>query len=160
MPIGAESSEGERHKSAKLYTPRLLSLSAALAGFPLTDGYENLAEARSRTCGSSITLGVNCDADTRVQEIGMLVSACAIGQSSAAVLALSAKGRPAVHFRETLGAIEAWLAGQGALPEWPEFDALAPALPHAGRHGALLLPWQTMISALSTEPLSSAASSR
>ena len=160
MSMRAESSVGESHNSAKLYTPGLLSLSAALAAFPLNDGFENIAETGSRICGSSITLGVNCDADTRVQEIGMLLSACAIGQSSAAVLALSAKGRPAADFHKTLSDIEAWLAGQGALPEWPEFDALAPALPHAGRHGALLLPWQAMIIALSTEPLSSAASSR
>lgn len=135
--------------SAKLYTPRLLSLSAELAAFPLAGEFRKTAEARSRTCGSTMTIGVDFDPAGKVAKIGMLVSACAIGQSSAAVLAMAAKTRSPGDFTATYQAAQNWLAGGGELPDWPGFDALAPALPHPGRHGALLLPWQAMMAALS-----------
>lgn len=134
---------------SKLYTPRLLALSAELAAFPLTGPFQHTAETRSRTCGSTLLLGVDTGADGAVERIGMQVSACAIGQSSAAVMAQDAKGRPAGDFTATLASIEQWLAGEAPLPDWPGFDALEPAREHAGRHGALLLPWKAMAQVLS-----------
>ncbi len=141
----------QANSTAKLYTPRLLSLSAQLAAFPLIGDFQKTAEVRSRTCGSTITLGINLDAGGRITKIGMLVSACAIGQSSAAVLAMAAEGRSAHDFAQAHGDIEQWLSGEGAPPEWPGFDALEPALPHPGRHGALMLPWQAVMQAFSNE---------
>ena len=136
--------------SAKLYTPRLLALSAQLANFPLTGAFDHRADARSRTCGSTIVVGVDCNSDGGIARIGMQVTACAIGQSSAAVMALDAKGRTAQCLATMRAEIESWLAGEGPLPDWPDFDALAPALAHKGRHDALLLPWKAMTEALST----------
>lgn len=151
-----QSAEGNaKPRSAKLYTPRLLALSAGLAEFPLVSRYEFNAEARSRTCGSSIKIGFDCSADDRVDRIGMQVTACAIGQSSAAILAQSAKGRGKGEFQTMCDAIDAWLKGEGAAPDWPGFDALEPALDHAGRHGALMLPWRAAAEALSTGTVSS-----
>lgn len=137
-------------RSAKLYTPRLLSLSAQLADFPFDAPFDLSAEARSRTCGSMLELGLDFDEAAKVDRIGMQVSACAVGQSSAAVLALSAKGRAPADFTAVHAAIKTWLAGDGSLPDWPGFDALEPALDHPGRHGALLLPWNAAVQALSS----------
>ena len=136
--------------STKLYTPRLLGLSAQLADFPLTGDFQHTANARSRTCGSTISVGLDLGADGGVTRIGMQVTACAVGQSSAAVLAHDAQGRTARCFADMLAGIEAWLAGHGPLPDWPGFDALEPALPHKGRHDALLLPWKAVSEALSS----------
>lgn len=138
--------------STKLYTPRLLALSAELARFPLSGSFDYQAEARSRTCGSTIEVGANLDATGRVANTGMQVTACAVGQSSAAIMALSAERVTADAFTTALDEIEAWLAGEGVLPTWPGFDALEPALDHKGRHGALLLPWKAMVDALSSAP--------
>lgn len=140
-----------RASSAKLYTPRLLALSAQLADFPLSGPFEHNAQARSRTCGSVIVLGVDLATDGGVARIGMQVTACAVGQSSAAVMAQDALGRSARDLAATRAGIAAWLAGEGPLPDWPGFDALEPALLHKGRHGALLLPWNAMTQALSSE---------
>jgi NifU-like protein involved in Fe-S cluster formation len=136
-------------RPAKLYTPRLLALSAQLAEFPLAGPYQYQAEARSRTCGSTLDIGLDCGADGRVDAIGLQVTACAIGQSSAAIMAASAIGRRSFDLPATCTAIEAWLRGEGGLPDWPGFDALEPALPHPGRHDALLLPWRAATTALS-----------
>lgn len=139
---------------SKLYTPRLLSLSAELAEFALAGPYHHTAEVRSRTCGSTLALGVDLDSAGRVERIGMQVAACAVGQSSAATMALGAKGRTSADFRAAHDAIEDWLGAEGALPDWPGFDALEAARAHPGRHGALLLPWKAMVQALSQSPRS------
>jgi NifU-like protein involved in Fe-S cluster formation len=136
--------------SVKLYTPRLLGLSAQLAGFPFVGEFQHSADARSRTCGSTITVGLDLGEEGAVTRIGMQVTACAVGQSSAAVLAQDAQGRTAKCFAAMLAKIEAWLTDEGPLPGWPGFDALEPALPHKGRHDALLLPWKAVSEALSS----------
>lgn len=135
--------------AARLYSPALLGLATGLAEFPLADDLPLRAEARSRSCGSVIALGLALDADARIARIGMQVSACAIGQASAALLAQGAAGRDPGAVDQAAGALEQWLAGQGALPDWPGIEALVPACDHPGRHGALLLPWTAARTALS-----------
>ena len=145
------ASQSTGQSATKLYTPRLLSLSAELAGFPLAGSFERRSEARSRTCGSTVELGADVDASGKVSRIGMQVTACAVGQSSAAIMALALEGKDRDELIKVRRSIEAWLSGKGEMPDWPGFDALGPALPHKGRHGALLLPWIAMTDALSSQ---------
>ena len=135
--------------AARLYSPTLLGLATGLADYPLTDDLRLRAEARSRSCGSVIALGLALDEAGRIARIGVQVSACAIGQASAALLAQSAAGRDPGDVEAATDALELWLAGRGALPDWPGIEALAPAREHPGRHGALLLPWTAARTALS-----------
>ncbi len=97
-----------------------------------------------------LKLGLDSDERGVVTKIGLQVSACAVGQSSAAILARAVIGKDGGDLSEILGQVESWLQGVGPLPAWPEFDALEPALPHTGRHGALLLPWKAAVAALSS----------
>jgi NifU-like protein involved in Fe-S cluster formation len=141
--------------AGKLYTTQLLSLATQLGGFPLDDDLPYTAEERSRTCGSTIAIGLSLDQYGSVDRVGLRVSACAIGQASAAILALSAKGRRATDLAAMEPAITRWLAGQGPLPDWPGFADLEPALPHMGRHAALILPWKGARQALFNAGLAS-----
>lgn len=140
---------------SKLYTPSLLALATQLSEFPLDKEFTHIAQGRSRTCGSTIELGVDLGEKGAVKAIGMQVSACAIGQSSAAIMAKGALGKRPEDILAATHAIEAWLSGASELadplPDWPEFDALTPALEHKGRHGALLLAWTAITQALSSE---------
>ncbi len=136
--------------SSRLYSPALLGLATGLARYPLGPDLPLVAEARSRSCGSVIALGLALGEDGTIARIGMRVSACAIGQASAALLAESALGGPPAKVQATGDALAAWLAGEGDLPAWPGIEALAPALAHPGRHGALLLPWTAAREALSS----------
>lgn len=136
--------------SAKLYSPAMLGLATELAHYPLGDGLPLRGEARARSCGSVMVLGLSLDAAGRVARIGMQISACAIGQASAALLARSITGADAQAITTTTDALVAWLAGEGTLPDWPSLDLLTPALVHSGRHGALLLPWKAACIALSS----------
>ncbi|MEQ8411947.1 MAG: iron-sulfur cluster assembly scaffold protein [Erythrobacter sp.] len=136
-------------RSSKLYSPSLLALAASLADYPLEGEFPLRGEGRSRTCGSTITLGLEPDAAGRVARIGMQVAACAVGQSSAAILAGGIAGRSRSELAEALDEIAGWLEGADDLPEWPGFAALVPAREHPGRHGALLMPWRAALDALS-----------
>ncbi len=134
----------------KLYSPRLLSLAASLANHPLNKDYRLTSELRSRTCGSVVALGADVDQSDRIVAIGLRVSACAVGQSSAAIMADAAEGRSLDEFVQAYEQIDSWLGGVADLPDWPQMDALEPALPHSGRHEAIRLPWKAMITALSS----------
>jgi len=141
--------------ASKLYSPRLLMLSTGLSQFPLDDRFEWLGRARSKTCGSVIALGLDTDEAGTVSRVGMQVTACAVGQSSAAVLAKGVIGSDVDQLTEMKAHIENWLEGEAPLPQWPEFDALEPAREHRGRHGAILLPWTAAIEALSSRAATS-----
>lgn len=135
--------------SSKLYTPELLGLATGLAAFPLADDLPLRAEERSRTCGSVIALGLALDDHGLVSRVGLKISACAIGQASAALLAQAIKGDNPAYVCWMSAALERWLAGEGDLPRWRGIEALVPARDHPGRHGALLLPWMAARKALS-----------
>lgn len=137
-------------RPSKLYSPALLGLATGLAQFPFDPDLPLKAEARSRTCGSSITLGLALGKDARITRIGMQVNACAIGQASAMLLASHASSADAQMITVTAEALEQWLAKDAALPAWPGLDVLGPARDHPGRHGALLLPWKAACLALSS----------
>ena len=135
--------------SERLYTPELLSLAIGLAEHPLTDDLPLAGEARSRSCGSTLRMGLAVDADRRIERIGMRVAACAVGQASAAIFAAAAPGRTAEDLASALASLEAWLAQGAPLPDWPGLAAVAPAQAYPGRHGAMLLPWKAALDALS-----------
>lgn len=134
---------------AKLYTPEILGLATQLASIPFSSDFSNEAELRSRTCGSSLKIGLTIGDEGAIARIGMQVSACAIGQASAAIFAQDAIGRTMRDIRASLVDFENWLSGEGDAPAWRGIEALAPARTHTGRHGAMLLPWRAAVEALS-----------
>ena len=132
----------------KLYSPTLLALAASLAEWPLDPSMQYTAESRSRTCGSVVRIGLDLSQGLTITRIGLQVSACAVGQSSAAILAQSARDRNANELQGMVPAIERWLGGEAPLPDWQGFEALLPAQTYPARHGALLLPWKAADEAL------------
>jgi NifU-like protein involved in Fe-S cluster formation len=125
-----------------LYTPEVLGLATSLAAFPWDETLPLRGDARSRSCGSTIALGLATDADGRIDRVALRSSACAIGQAAAAIFAAAAPGRDAREIERAEQAIAAWLAGEGALPDWPGLTAIAAARDYPARHGAIMLAWQ------------------
>lgn len=136
----------------RLYTPELLALAVSLADYPADADLPLKGEARSQSCGSTLALGLATDAEGRVANIGMKVSACAVGQAAAAIFAAGAGGRSTGEIEAAHDAIASWLSGDGELPDWPGFAPLVPAREFPGRHGAMMLPWKAARAALSTAP--------
>ena len=70
-------------RTAALYSPELLALAIELADFPFDPQARVTGEARSRSCGSTIAL--SSARPDRIERLGLRVSACAVGQASAAL---------------------------------------------------------------------------
>lgn len=134
-----------RTASAPLYSPDLLALAVELSSYPFDTTAEFLGEARSRSCGSTLQMSF----ENRMQGLGMKVTACAVGQASAAIFARHADGKSTEEIAQALEQITQWLAGERGLPEWPDFAPLSAAQAFPGRHGAILLPWKAALDALS-----------
>lgn len=135
-----------------LYTPDVLGLAIELARYPLTDDLTLRGDGRSKSCGSSIVLGLALGADGVIERVGLRSHACAIGQASAAIFAGAAAGRNANEIAEAEAAIAAWLAGDAAMPEWPGLDTISAAKGYSARHGAVLLPWRAAAKAFRSLP--------
>ena len=133
-----------------LYTPEILGLTAALADFPADVSLPLCGSARSKSCGSTVTVQLAIDDAGLIAGLGIAAHACAIGQAATAIFARAATGRSATDIAEAESAIAAWLAGEGALPDWPGLSPIAPAAAYPARHGAILLAWRAALSALSS----------
>ena len=134
----------------KLYTPRLLAAAVELANYPPIETALLHGEARSATCGSHVAVDLMLDASERIERVGLTVTACAVGQGSAAVLARHARGRSLSDLIAAREALAAWLDEEGPAPDWPDLDLIAPARAYPARHGAMLAPWRAAIAALSS----------
>ena len=94
-------------------------------------------------------MAIELDADRRVRMISQRVHACAFGQASAALVQQHAIGRAHDEVSDALVMISRWLAQeQDEAGDWPGLEALAPARPRKGRHGAILLPFRALLAAI------------
>ena len=125
-----------------LYTPEVLGLAASLANHPWDDSLPLQGDARSKSCGSTIALGLSIDEGGRIERIGLRSQACAIGQAAAAIFAQAAVGLSPAQVRNAGDRIATWLSGEETLPDWPGLDAIAAARDYPARHGAIMLAWR------------------
>lgn len=134
--------------AAKLYSPQVLALAVELTRWPAQPELPLHGEARSPTCGSTIAIDLALDDRGAIASLGMRVRACAIGQAAAALFARNADGKTQEQLESVLQALELWLAGEGAEPDWPELNVIAPAREFPARHGAVLLPWRAALASI------------
>lgn len=134
------------------YTREILRLAASIPFLESFEELEGATEGRSKTCGSRMRVAVELDWADRVVRLRQAVEACAYGQAAAALMGGHAIGRSADEVGIAFSEMETWLAGRGEVPTaWPGLDVLAPALPRKGRHGAMLLPFRTLLAAIEAE---------
>ena len=131
------------------YTREILRLAASIPYLETFEELEGATEGRSKTCGSRMRIAVELDWADRIVRLRQAVEACAYGQATAALMGGHAMGRNAEEVGATLSELEAWLTGKGEVPKaWPGLAVLAPALSRKGRHGAILLPFRTLLAAI------------
>ncbi|MFT3966732.1 MAG: iron-sulfur cluster assembly scaffold protein [Sphingobium sp.] len=132
-----------------LYTIDILRLAASTSRWPALADPHGSAERRSPTCGSRVRIDVARDAGGRVAALGVDVSACALGQASAAILAAQAVGRDGEELHAAHAALAAYLGGASeALPDWPGIHHLGPARGYPARHASILLAFEAAAAAL------------
>ena len=103
----------------------------------------------SPVCGSRITVDITMRNGV-VTDYAQDIHACALGQSSASILAERVIGRPGSELREVAASLRAMLV-DGAPPpdgDWSALAILAPVHAHKGRHGAVMLAFEAAIDAI------------
>ncbi|MEC7888832.1 MAG: iron-sulfur cluster assembly scaffold protein [Pseudomonadota bacterium] len=133
-------------RAPALYSTELLALAIELADYPYDAAAPAIGHARSRSCGSVIDLS---SSGGSLENLGLRVSACAVGQASAAIFARESSGMDAAAIAAMVENLGEWLQGQAPSSILPRLELLEPARPHLGRHEAILLPWRAALDALS-----------
>ena len=139
--------------AATLYTPHVLALAPGLAAWPWVEALPLQGSARSKSCGSTLQLGLETDSAGAVVSLGLKAQACAIGQAAAAIFAQSVIGRSPDEIAAAADAIFAWLTDDAPRPDWPGLDLIEPARAYPARHGAIMLAWDAARDLLPTAPL-------
>lgn len=103
----------------------------------------------SRVCGSSIEVDVTVR-DGAITGYGHSVSACALGQTSAAIVAREAVGTSVADFLALRETVRAMLKGEGAPPggRWSDLKYLEPVRDYPQRHASTLLVFDAVAEAL------------
>ena len=135
--------------NAPLYTTQILRLAAELTPDRALERCDGRAELRSPTCGSTVATSVMIAEDGTVAALSQVVRACAFGQAAAALVEREAAGRSAADVELAIEQLSDWLAsGRDDPGGWPGLETLAPARSRTARHGALLLPFRTLLAAI------------
>lgn len=134
-----------------LYSGRILALAADIPHLGRLAAPQGSATCRSPVCGSVVTADVVME-NGRVRDFAQEVSACALGQASAAILGRVATGRSAEEIREARQQLDDMLR-QGAAPPAPPFEGyevLIPARDYRNRHHSILLALDALLGAIET----------
>ena len=125
-----------------LYNRDILRLAASIPHLGRLESPQARVERTSPVCGSRVSVELRLDDEGRVAEIGQDVSACALGQASAALMGAHVIGRSPAEIAEARNRLANYLNGDGSdSGSWPGLEALAPARPYKARHPSILLPF-------------------
>jgi NifU-like protein involved in Fe-S cluster formation len=134
--------------AARLYNRDILRLAAHIPHLGRLRGAQARVERRSAVCGSRVAVEVRLDEQGRVAGLGQEVSACALGQASAAVMGAHAVGLDAAELERARDQLDAFLRGGADHPgDWPGVEALIVARSYPARHASILLPFEAVAEA-------------
>jgi NifU-like protein involved in Fe-S cluster formation len=104
----------------------------------------------SRVCGSSIEVDISVSPTGEISAYGHKISACALGQTSAAIVATNIVGTPVSEFRAVREQMTAMLKEDGTPPtgRWADLAYLEPVREYAPRHTSTLLVFDAVVEAL------------
>lgn len=144
--------------SDALYNIQILRLAASIPYAERLADPQASVRRVSPICGSRVTVDLDLGGDGRVARFGQEVRACALGQASAALLGNEILGRSLPEIAAARDALAAFLKGDAAEPgDWPGLALFAPARPHKGRHGSILLAFQAAADAAEQAAIAPAA---
>lgn len=128
-----------------LYSRDVLRLATSLPHDDQLGEPAGSATQRAPLCGSEMSVDVAAEGG-KVSAIAIRAKACALGQASAALLRGQAIGMTKADVRELADQVALALQGGATMPA--SFEALSYASEYRARHGAILLPFDTLLAAL------------
>ena len=132
-----------------LYSEKILDLAANALQPPRLAHPDASARKVSRVCGSVIEVDVAVR-DGVIAAYGHDISACALGQTSAAVVAREIIGTSPDEVRALRAQMHAMLKENGAPPsgKWSDLKYLEPVREYRPRHMSTLLVFDALVEAL------------
>lgn len=133
-----------------LYSEKILELAANIPARPRLPDADASARRTSRICGSVVEVDLKVR-DGVITAYGQAVSACALGQTSAAVVAEHIVGATAGEMRLVRTQMSAMLKAGGAPPtgeRWGDLRYLEPVRDYHPRHASTLLVFDAVVEAL------------
>ena len=132
-----------------LYSSRILEIAGAARQMPRLDDPDGSARKVSRVCGSAVTVDLKIDGG-KVSAYGADVAACALGQTSAAIVADHVVGATPDQLRALRDTMIAMLKADGPPPEgaWDDLKYLQPVRAFPARHASTLLVFEAVVAAL------------
>jgi len=132
-----------------IYSRRILELAANIPHLGRLPEPDATATARSRLCGSTVTVDVKLDGDV-VTAFAHDVKACALGQASSAIMGQNVVGATVGELREVRDVATRVLKANGEAPQgkWGDLKVLEPLRDHKARHASILLTFDAVVDAL------------
>lgn len=132
-----------------LYSNRILEIAGAARQMPRLEAPDGTGRKVSRVCGSVVEVDLNL-ADGRVAAYGATINACALGQTSAAIVAEHILGATPDELREVRDKMIAMLKSDGPPPDgrWDDLKYLEPVRGFPARHASTLLVFEAVAEAL------------
>jgi NifU-like protein involved in Fe-S cluster formation len=114
----------------------------------------------SRVCGSSIEVDIALR-DGKIVDYGHDISACALGQTSTAIVASHIADTPVEEFRALRDTMLAMLKANGAPPQgkWDDLKYLEPVRDYPQRHTSTMLVFDAVVDAIDKAEKAQAAES-
>jgi NifU-like protein involved in Fe-S cluster formation len=131
-----------------LYSQKILDLAGNARQPGRLASPDASARKVSRVCGSMIEVDLVVR-DGLIVDYGHDISACALGQTSAAVVAREIVGTPVAEFRALREQMHAMLKADGAPPtgKWSDLQYLEPVRDYRARHASTLLVFDAVVEA-------------
>ncbi len=132
-----------------LYSQRILEIAGNARQMPRLDAPDASARKVSRVCGSVVEIDLKLT-DGRVAAYGADVNACALGQTSAAIVANTIVGSTPDELRQVRDRMVAMLKNDGPPPNgrWDDLKYLEPVRDFPARHASTLLVFEAVAEAL------------
>jgi len=132
-----------------LYSQKILEIAGAARQMPRLESPDGTARKVSRVCGSAVTVDLKLD-HGKVSAYGADISACALGQTSAAIVANHIMGSTPDELRTLREQMTAMLKADGPPPSgrWDDLKYLEPVRGFPARHASTLLVFEAVAEAL------------
>lgn len=134
----------------ELYSRKILELAGRLTDDERLRTPDASARKVSRVCGSAVEVDLCLDGSGVVTQYAQQVEACALGQTSASVVADHVVGAPADELRTLRDQMHAMLKDNGPPPtgRWDDLKYLEPARDFAPRHASTMLVFEAIVDCL------------
>ncbi|NBJ12280.1 iron-sulfur cluster assembly scaffold protein [Microvirga arsenatis] len=132
-----------------IYNRRILELAADIPHLGRLADADASATARSRICGSTVTVDLKLDGDV-VTAFAHEVKACALGQASSSIMGRHVIGSTVEELRAIRAAATRLLKEGGSPPEgkWEDLKVLEPLRDYKARHASILLTFDAVVDAI------------